>query len=283
MANVVFQKTYYITKNVSDEEMLQNDDCPGVQYLYVMNNTEMDINVLMFRKRYGTTEPVVMGVSAGKTAGLGVQTLYFEIWSENLQGSSTVISPPGVKGGYGGAGRAPAGSVGSISVVGIDEPMPPQGQGNGASVGAQVTIEADNVGLAKDGTDITAAVMPAGGRGIRGWLSALVNLFTNGSAKVSISASSEPLPTNPATAIQVSDSYTAAGADNHIDTNGFVYLSIVNDDPSDAITFGIDEDSTAAAKPITVKPGEQFSDCIKGTVVHYSAASGTPEFRLLAR
>lgn len=79
------------------------------------------------------------------------------------------------------------------------------------------------------------------------------------------------------------NSATAAAADNNIATTGFVHISMKNDDSSNSITFAVDEDSTAATKPIVVNAGESFDDYITGTALHYSAASGSPSFRYALR
>ncbi|MBL0386237.1 hypothetical protein JJB07_06170 [Tumebacillus sp. ITR2] len=48
----------------------------------------------------------------------------------------------------------------------------------------RVGIDADTVGLAKEGTPITGVTMPTGGSGIQGWTSGLYNLFSSGTATV---------------------------------------------------------------------------------------------------
>lgn len=55
--------------------------------------------------------------------------------------------------------------------------------------GSSITIQQDNIGLAKDGTDQTGVTPPAGAAGIRGWLSAIYNLFQGGTAKTTINGS----------------------------------------------------------------------------------------------
>lgn len=76
---------------------------------------------------------------------------------------------------------------------------------------------------------------------------------------------------------------TAATSDTAITTTGFVHISITNDDPTNAVTFGIDEASTTASKPLVVMAGESFDDYISGTALHYSCSAGTPSFRYTLR
>lgn len=284
MPEVIFSSTLVLYQNYGAETNLWEESSNGAQYLTVYNNSQMNLTVLCFPDAAGAKEPTQFPVSAGKGASFGAKCERFSIWAESLTSGSTVIPPAGAGGAYSGPGHATASAVGSITVSAYDEPFSPDLSANGAVTGQVVTIQTQNAGLALDGTDQTGVVPPTGATGIRGWLSALYKLFQAGTAQVSINPATEPLPTNPATALQASHTYNANQTDQTITTNGFVYVSVTVDDPSLGIIIAVDESSTTGTvKPIPVHAGESFSDWIKGTVIHFSAPSGSPAFRLLAR
>lgn len=284
MPEVIYSSTLVLYQNSTSETNIWEETTSGGQYLTVFNNTQMNLIVLCFPDASGAKPPTQFPVSAGKGGAFGAKCERFAIWAESVTSGSAVIPPAGAGGEYAGPGHATANAVGSITISAYDEPFSPNLSGNGAVTGQVVTVQTQNAGLALDGTDQTGVVPPTGATGIRGWLSALYKLFQAGTAQVSINPATEPLPTNPATPLQASHTYTANQTDQTIVTAGFVSLSATVDDPSLSIILAIDESSTTGTvKPITIKAGESFKEGIKGTVIHYSAPSGSPAFRLLAR
>ncbi len=69
-------------------------------------------------------------------------------------------------------------------IVGTGNPLPVTVVAGGASGGAtETTLAAISAKVALDGTDATSVIPPTGATGIRGWLSAIFNLFNIGTAK----------------------------------------------------------------------------------------------------
>lgn len=62
----------------------------------------------------------------------------------------------------------------------------------------------------------------------------------------------------------------------------FSYIDIFNEGTTE-LTIAIDEDSTAATKPIYIPAGTGMADYIQGGVIHYSGAAGTTNFRFRIR
>ena len=110
------------------------------------------------------------------------------------------------------------------------------------------------------------------------------NLNANANLQISDTdvSSTNPVPTtNIGTTIKASGTATAATTDGTITTTGFNHIELINDDTSITITFAIDENATTATKPITLKASESYEKNLKGIVLHYASASGTPSFRYI--
>lgn len=108
---------------------------------------------------------------------------------------------------------------------------------------------------------------------------------SDGSADVTIK-NSEPIPMQFSWSSPVvkADKVTNADAtDRSIVTTGFERISIICDGPAE-LRVCIDGDSTELTNNIIyIKDGEEFAESIAGTVVHYSIANDSCEFRYLLR
>jgi hypothetical protein len=289
MSEITYSQTFMVGVNVTDEEVLAVDTTGDSKYMSVQNNTQMDLAVVVFEDAAQSTQPAIFTVSAGKATAFGAKFRSFTILSEGLNTGSTVVSPPGKKGGYVGPGRARPTDVGSITVICYDEVQSSNIAATGASVGTDVTIAGESVGLAKDGTEMNGAVMPTGGQGIRGWLSAIHNLFRTGGAMAQLFVGAgvvnngNPLPvllsgnsTTVQTGIQIGSQQSIGVAAIAMGIPiGCKSVVITNTDSVNTVYLGHDNTVTAGTG-YPLKPGQSIgmdTDSTQASFTGYAIAS----------
>jgi hypothetical protein len=289
MSEITYSQTFIVGVNVSDEEVLATDTTGDSKSMSVQNNTQMDVAVLVFQDAAQSTQPAIFTVSAGKSTAFGAKFRSFTILSEGLNAGSTVVSPPGKKGGYVGPGQARASDVGSITVICYDEVQSSNIAATGATVGSTVTIGGDTVGIAKDGSDATGTVMPTGGQGIRGWLSAIHNLFRTGGAQAQLYVGTgvvngaNPLPVSLSSNSTLVQTGIQANSQQTVGTTaiamgipaGCKSVVIRNTDSTNTVYLGHDNTVTAGTG-YPLGPGQALSwdtDSTVGSFTGYAIAS----------
>lgn len=130
--DVTYAEKFTVTANNNAEQKLAGDVLNG-NFLHVQNNTQYDVNLLVWTDSAGTGKPVQLAIRSGGAQGIEMPLGKFEVWAAVLNINSIPVLPAGAGGVYSGpdAVQASVNAMGYIMAVAYSQAVSiTQNEGN---------------------------------------------------------------------------------------------------------------------------------------------------------